>query len=259
MGHNRLGSLPNTKPWNRVVEHIAEGDDAPTVALATSNAAAKGLQAGSKDAGIARVIFLLARSFHAAKFNNFQQRLLEETLVVTPNPTLVEFTTAFAKALQTWHSLNPGCRTDLSEMATLAALETLTKRIGERTGELFATDNSLQRAMAECATLTGFAAFGHEFYGRFLRRFLLYHLSRELSHHIGGNQRFADQAEYSTFLEELAVHCGEASLIVRDFVGGWYHKSKFTTGLSFASARGFSQRCLEKLTKEILNRRTTGV
>jgi hypothetical protein len=61
MNNSRLGTLPNTRPWQRIVSHNAEGASAAVVAGATSAAAVGGLERGRFDPTFAGVASAGAR------------------------------------------------------------------------------------------------------------------------------------------------------------------------------------------------------
>ena len=103
----------------------------------------------------------------------------------------------------------------------------------------------------DLSTKTGFSSLTHDFFSRFMQRYLTYHLSRELAVHVGPNQRFRDPSEHTQFLEQIAIHTRQAALIVRDYAGGWYSKSKYETGISKDSARRFAAYSLIKLRDEL--------
>jgi len=103
----------------------------------------------------------------------------------------------------------------------------------------------------DLSTKKGFSTLTHDFFSRFMQRYLTYHLSRELAQHVGPNQRFRDPAEHTEFLEKIGTHTRQAALIVRDYAGGRYSKSKYETGISKASARKFAAYSLIKLRDEL--------
>ncbi len=254
MGTIRLGRLPDTRPWQKVVEHIASGANAAVVAGATSAAAVQGLLRGRRDRGVARAVYLLSHAAVAARKDDFSGALRKIGISIPAAPTLFDLTAGFTTAFQNWHLACPAKYTDLGEMAALAAAESLAACIGDRAQGLFPTGEEVQTAVRDFSTLNGFAAFGHDFFARFTRRFLLYHLGRELSQHVGGCGRFADPAAHTQFVADLDTHCREATTIVREFVGQWYNRAQFANGISEASARGFSAKGLEKIQNELARR-----
>lgn len=254
MGHNRLGTLPDTRPWRNVVGQIADGASTAAVAGATSTAAVKGLLRGQADRGVAHVVYLLARIALAARQPGFADNLGKLGVRVPAEPSLYDLTAAFSSAMRTWYSAGATRRTDIGDMAVLAAAESLTACIGERLPGLFEAGEEVRRTVRDFSTKNGFAALGHEFFSRFTRRFLLYHLGRELSQHVGGNGRFADHSAHTGFVTDLGIHCREAALVVRQFCGGWYDKAMFEKGITERQAQGFSAKCLDKLRRELANR-----
>lgn len=255
MGHNRLGSLPNTKPWRRVIAHIAEGDSVETVAGAASQAAINGLKRGANDPGVTHLVFLLARAAVAARHLNFATALGGVGIFVPPNLGLFNFTSALTAAMRNWYENHLGTHTDLAEMAVLAGAETVTHIVGERVPGLFPTGQDFHNTVRTFATKMGFAHLIHEFFARFIRRFLLYHISRELSQHVGGNSRFADVNAHNAFLADLATHCHEAAWIVRTYSGEWYDKARFEKGITEQQTQAFTAYCLrEKLANELIRR-----
>lgn len=150
------------------------------------------------------------------------------------------------------HFRRKGGRTDIGEMAQLAAIESLTSLVGQRSKSLFGTTPAeVQKAVHDFSTKKGFSTLAHDFFSRFTQRFLTYHLSRELSNHVGGNGRFADPSEHTQFVRLIETHCRETAVIVREFSGGWYSKANFEDGISESKARNFVNYALTKLRREL--------
>lgn len=255
MGHNRLGSLPDTRPWRAVVGLIADGASAAAVAAATSAAAVDGLERGQHDRGVAHAVFLLARTALAARQPDFARGLGSVGVHCQADPPLFTLTAALAAAMRDAARARRSPRTDLGEMAALAATETVAAAVGDRVAGLFPSGGDVRRAVREFATRNGFAALAYEFFARFTRRFLLYHLGRELSQHVGGAGRFADHAAHTAFVVDLDTHCREAALVVRAYAGGWYDKARFERGITEHQARRFAAYCLGgKLRPELARR-----
>jgi len=132
MGHIRLGDLPRTRKWSQVVGLIEGGAGTAQIATATINAAEKGLSSAAKDKGVIETIWLLTKLPLCARAENFAEALRDCGLSVSDSPGLVEIVGAMTDAID---AKMPNCerRTDLGEMAQMAAAETLTQVIGERT------------------------------------------------------------------------------------------------------------------------------
>jgi hypothetical protein len=253
MGHQRVGALPDTEPWRKVVAYIADGEDVAAVAAATIRAAAAGLSLAREDPGCAYCVQLLDAVVQAARQDDFARALRDSGLDVPERADVFDVTAAFAEAAD-GYLRSCRLRTDPGEMAQLAALETLAALLGGRSDNLFgASVDEVARAARTLSTRAGFGTLAHDFLARFTRRFLVYHLSRELPLHVGGNGRFADPAEHNEFLDRLEVHCREAAAIARDFAADWYSKahSPAGAGVTPKTTRGFFAKALSKLRDEL--------
>jgi hypothetical protein len=251
MGHIRLGELPRTRKWAQVVELIKRDGDAPAIAAAALDAAEKGFQQAAEDEGLGRAAWLLTQLPLAARDENYLDRLRALGVTVDGAPGLAELVGAFTDAIDT-QMRRAGGRTDLGEMAQMAAAETLTKILGERSRSLFGTSpGDVQRELAALGTTKQFGTLARDFFGRLTRRFLTFFLSRELSNHVGGERRFASMAAHAEFNAALDLHCREASKIVETFAGSWFSKTNWERGISPEDARGFAWVALKKLRAEL--------
>jgi len=254
MGHIRNQYPPDTIKWRKVVAALAEGEDVGDVAAATTKAAQAGLELAKADKGLAHAVWLLAQLTHAARSENIAGELdrvgIDPGSCSSSAALIGGFSDAMDSFLSKTHS-----RTDIGEMAQLAACETIAKFVGDRSPNLFASGpDAVQIALRDLSKQKGFAELAHSFFGRFTERYLGYHLSRELSMHVGVNQRFADPSDHTAFLEKLGGHSHQVAAIVREFAAGWYAKSRYETGLSKASAKGFARYSITKIQAELQHR-----
>jgi hypothetical protein len=135
MGHIRLGNLPRTRKWQQVVALIEGGAGTAQIANATITAAEQGFKLAAEDKGLVETIWLLTQLPLAAKNDDFGQALQGVGLDISDSPGLMEVVGAFSDAIDK-KLTNNGGRTDLGEMAQMAASETMTKIIGSRTQSL---------------------------------------------------------------------------------------------------------------------------
>lgn len=251
MGHVRLGDLPRTRRWDQVVELIKSDGDTAQVAAASLIAAEAGLRQAANDDGVARVVWLLSQLPLAARNPNYVQHLTALGVDVAGAPGLVELIGAFTDAVDA-HVGRWGERTDLGEMAQMAAAETLTSILGQRTQSLFGTSSEdVRRELAALATTKQFGTLARDFFAGLTRRYLTFFLSRELSNHVGGNRRFANVTEHRDFNQALDLHCRQASRIVEEFAGGWFSKTNWEQGITPDNTKRFTAVALKKLRAEI--------
>lgn len=252
MGHLRLGDLPRTRKWQQVVGLIDNGAGAPQIANATIAAAEKGLNLAAEDAGLVETIWLLTQIPLAARSDNFAGALRNAGLDVSDAPSLLEVVGAFSDVVDQ-RLAKSGGRTDLGEMAQMAAAETISNVIGPRTQSLFGTTpEDIQRAFSQLATNRQFSIFARDFFARLTERCLDYFLSRAFAHHVGEQRRFTTLAQHAEFSKALKQHCYEASRIVEDFSGGWFSKTNWEKGgISRKEAAGFAHVAMRKMCSEL--------
>jgi hypothetical protein len=163
---------------------------------------------------------------------------------------------AFSSAVDRY-ARKEGPRTDLGEMAQMAAVESLVAMVGPALPSLFKPEpRDVQREIRRLATGDRFSSLARAFFARLTQRSLDYYLSRELANHIGVGERFADDAERAQFDDALERHCREASRIVEAFAGGWYGKNVYRgDGLTPDAVRRFAPVAFKKVLAELRKRR----
>lgn len=251
MGHIRLGKLPRTRRWKEVVDLVGGGASTAAVAGATLDAADKELSSAPSDAGVVRAFWLLTQLPDAARGDNLGEALRALGLQVSDAPTTTEIATAFTEAVDR-HVDAQRARTDLGEMAQMAAVETIAKTLQQRTVDLFgATPDDVKRELGKLATERQFGGLAREFFRRFSERFLTYYVDRELPRQVGADRRFPTAHERQQFGAALELHCQQASRIVESFAGGWYSKARFEQDLSEPRAARFVAYALKKIRLEL--------
>jgi hypothetical protein len=253
MGHIRLGKLPRTRRWDQVVALLHHGATAPQIARATIRAAETGLHGSADDIGLRESFWLLTQIPLAARSSSFGAGLRAAGMNVGDQPTLMEITSAFSEAIDSRLMHSSGHKTDLGEMAEMAALETLTLIAGNRASSIFATTpDDVRVVFAGLATVSQFGQLSRSFFARLTERSLGYFLSRELANHVGDDRRFATLAQKSEFEEAFRHHCNEAALIVEAFSGEWLSKTNYkNSSISRSDAAGFIHVAIRKMCDEL--------
>lgn len=252
MGHARLGRLPHTRKWRQVVGLIKEGAGTPEIATATLKAAEKHLKYPAED--LVHSFWLLTQIPLAARQDNFSDALRQIGIAVSEKPTLLEVVCGFTDAMDK-HLSQTGERTDLGEMAQMAAVESLNTLGLKPTRSFFnAEPEEVKKTLGEFSTRKNFGVLARDFFTRMTRRYLTYFLSRELSNHVGKDERFINIKEHSEFNAALEHHCRQASRIVEDFAGGWYSKANFEERLTPEESAKFIHIALKKIRGELAQR-----
>ena len=255
MGHVRLGRLPATRKWQQVVSLLARGAPLGQIAGASAEAAENSLEHARRDPALLQAFWLLTQIPLAARSPDFSGSLLRLGLSVSGSPSLMETVRAFSDAIDR-HVERRGGRTDLGELAQNAAAESLAALAGSDLPSLFGqTSEDVRRAIGKLAAPDQFATLARDFFARLTQRHLDYYLSREVSNHIGPDQRIASSDGHTAFNAALEQHCREASRIVEPFASGWFSKATFEGGITPEKAGTFIFRALRKIGRELRKRR----
>lgn len=251
MGHIRLGNLPRTREWIQVLDLVGGGAGTPKIALATMEASQKGLTEAAKDLGLVHAVWLLTQIPIAARTDDFAAGLRNLGLDVSGAPGLLEVVGAFTGAVDA-KLRRCGGRTDLGEMAQMAAAEALTSLTTNKTNSLFGTTpEDVQRAFRSFSSTTQFSSLAREFFSRLSNKYLGYFLSRTLSNYVGGNGRFKNLEKHTEFNAALAHHCRQATRIIEKFSGEWFSKNTYKGGITPEKAAGFVFVALKKIRSEL--------
>jgi hypothetical protein len=256
MGHVLMGPLPRTKKWIRVVELIHAGAGAAEVATATTAAAERWFEKAANDPGVVESVWLLMRLPLAARTDDFAEALLACGVRVSGEPGLVEIVGAATTAIDAAMPGNRG-RTDLGEMAQMAAAETLTAVVGGRLAGLFgAAPEDVQREFARLGTAKQFGVFARDFFARFTGRVLGFFLSKTLPDQVGDGKRFRTLAHQAAFTRALETHCREAAGILEAYAGDWLMKNNFEAEgqITRGMAAAFTGYAMTKMTAELRQR-----
>ena len=256
MGHVRLGVLPRTKLWNRVVEKLRLGAGVEAVAASVADAAETSLQTASKDPAFLHAFWLLTQIPLAARDPAFAEILRDLGVQVRDQASFMDLVAAITEAGES-HTRGRGHRTDLGEMAQMAAIETVTALVGPKLPSLFEPGpEELQRELGYFATGDRFGALAREFFARLTQRCLDYFLSRELNRHIGADERFADDTARARFDVALGWHCWEVSRVVEDLACEWYEQNVYLgDGLTPGSVGKFAPFAFKRIRTELRKHR----
>ena len=152
MGHIRLGRLPATKRWQQVVSLLAQGAPLERIAAASAEAAENSLAQANRDPALLRSFWLLTQIPLAARSPDFPTGLRSLGVEVSGSPSLMETINAFSAAIDEYVDQRGG-RTDLGELAQLAAADSLAAISGAELPSLFgATPEDARLAIGKLAS-----------------------------------------------------------------------------------------------------------
>lgn len=271
MGHHQLYGLRRSPAFKRAIALLgvgagglgAAGIDPGTleeIADATLDASDDGLERAKSDEGLGYCLYLMASLTRAATESDFATAIgqlgLPPPFAPEPTPgqpagsseyTVFDLVSGFSAAVDR-HLRETRSRTDIGELAQLAASESLSALCSQRAVTLWGTTReTVQQSLRGLATERGFGTLAHDFFARLSRRYLEYHLSRELSNHVGAGRRFATVSDHNAFLQQLDDYCRVATGAVRQFAGEWYGKHKWQQDITLRKTKGFAAHAVDKV------------
>lgn len=270
MGHHQYQALPRTPPFKRVIALLGEsaggGGTAGVgvgtleeVAAATLAASDDGLTRAKGDDGLGYCLYIMATIARASNERAFGEAMSiigislkdkskhDAAQLLSRDVTVFDLVSGFSATVDA-HLRESRNRTDISEMAQLSACESLSALCAKPTETLFGTTHdTVEQSLQKLGTQKGFATLAHDFFARLSRRFIEYHLSRELSNHVGPGRRFSGTAAHNKFLRQLDEHCRVTTGVVKQFAGEWYSKHKWQKDITARKTKAFAAHAVEKV------------
>ena len=247
MGHIRLGRLPKSARWSRIVGLMTEDGAADRVAAATVVAAEQHLREVAQDGSLTQAYWLLVRLMSASRARRLSDEL-SRIGVTAPNlGSSVAIIGALSDCLRSEVS-ESGTSSAAADYAALAFRRALMETVATQADSLFGgTVEDLERAFRSHSTERQFGEVSQKFFGDFAARFLTSALDREIPN------RLPTAGAASELLREIDLHARQSAAIVRDFAGEWLSKQGWQTGddIQREQAERFVAVALRKLRSEL--------
>jgi hypothetical protein len=255
MGHLRLGVLPKTRPWNRVVGLLDDKPlDTEAVASATIQAANQELEKLKGDPLLAYCFWLLTRVTWSARSDEFFSELQENGIDLAGSESALSLISSISDQVRK-QSTAYGGTTVFREMANSALKQALSETISVYTPNLFeSTLNDIQFACRKYSSKKQFGLLSRRFFSSFFDRYLRYFVDKEISNHIGPGRSIKSLQDEKIFTDALKLYAWQSSKIVEDYAAGWYSKQNWETegDITIADANRFMAYALEKFQTELV-------
>ncbi len=252
MGHERVGALPKTKHWVKVVKNIAafDGSEAQSrkIANQTLDNVRSKFESLQRDPNVRDAFRFLTEVAVSGARGNWASLQLPE------NPT--PFT--IAKALDKRISAQSGSP-EYAAIAKAAATDAIGNWYAQNTAQasLFGTAEENLQIWRNAGTAGGFCEIARVFFAKFTERYLNYFLEREasaVSRTI--EQRDVFQKQLRDQIDNVSRHAFETAKIAQSFAAGWYNrhaKDKVPTDDEIA---GFLTMAFGKLREDLRREKT---
>ena len=252
MGHVRLGTLPHTKRWKKVIDLVSNGADAAHVAAATIEASQKALTFVQGDVGFREAVQLLVEIGQAGSEKDPADHLAKVGIQLPTNPSVTDVALGISQALE--RRIDGASKhVEFAAKAKAALIGAVTEHLENRMGTLLdGTGEDACVGLRGVHTEKGFGELGRSFFSKLMDGCMNWFLSRTLSAHVGAEQRFATMNQLSQFEKALKTHCDESSVIVQDYCGEWFGKHRYQENgkISQKSIDGFGWFAVEKMRGE---------
>jgi hypothetical protein len=252
MGHERVGALPKTEPWARVVKNIADfsGDEEQSrrIANQTLDNVRTRFESIQRDPNVqAAFKFLTELAVSGAGGG-------PTSLQLPDNPTPFTVAKALDKAVR--------AQTGSSEYAAIAkaaATDAIGHWYAQNTAQasLFGTAEQNSEIWKKAGTAGGFCEIARLFFAKFTERYLNYFLEREasaVSHTI--ERRELLQQQIRDQIDAVSRHAFETAKIAQSFAAGWYNRHAKETVPTDEEIAGFLAIAFGKLREDLRREKT---
>jgi hypothetical protein len=226
VGHERVGALPRTKRWRKIVAELAKLPTAdvnvPELAIGTLECVRTRFREIHKDTGVQAACEFLAGLAASGAHAEPQSEWSDLSVDFTNNPSPLRI----AQALRTW----VGGHQDsleykiIAERAATDAIMTWHSRQREQ-GYLFGSSEDTANVWGRASNGAGFCELSRLFFAKFTERYLNYFLEREASAAlptIEDRDRLREQLHQH--VDQVSQHAFETAKITQSFAAGWYNR-----------------------------------
>lgn len=250
MGHTRLGVLPKTRRWKEVIGMLDTGADLQDIALASFCAAHSGLEQVPGDPGFAIVLTTVFKFIQAAQSSNARAALADAGFGIPHAAGALDYVGALRAKIDS--ALESGqIKSDTAEIAQNSFSSALLTAISSDLPSLFAASpDESAKAVSQSIKGQALKALMHEFYSDFTKRYLTYHLSRELPSHVGVEQYFTNLDSHAAFNSALDLYLRQTVRISDEFTPGWLGKTMYQGALDESSVQRYAHAAFKKIASE---------
>ncbi|MDY0258591.1 MAG: hypothetical protein RBR41_02865 [Desulfovibrio sp.] len=258
MGHTRIGRIPKSKSWEKIIELLnSSGDEAQrlskediaSIANDSILATEKGLIEASNDTGVYNAIFIVAKILEA-----IATKVESGEYYIDINKMADSREFAFEVHSRVRSFFVENCiSSDKSEIA----LRSISKSILEATAQkqLSLDGSGSGNELKKLASKNGFAEFGQRFIANYTYSYVNFFLSR-VSNYSVGRECIQNINQLSHFNAENQKHWNESSYIVRDLSGTWFAKKVFyEKDLTPQSVKSYLSLAFRKMSSEAKTQR----
>ena len=252
MGHERVGALPKTEPWRKVVKDIAsyngDAEQSRRIANQTLENVRDRFESIQRDPNV-RAAFKFLTELAVAGAGG------QTTAFQLPdNPTA--FT--IARALDSAVPAHTGS-SEYAALAKAAATDAIANWYAQnaRQPSLFGTAEQNSEIWKRAGTAGGFCEIARLFFAKFTERYLNYFLEREASAVSPTiERRELLQKQIRDQIDAVSKHAFETARITQSFAAGWYNRHAREAMPTDEEIAGFLAIAFGKLREDLRREKT---
>ena len=258
MGHERLGLLPKTKPWIRIVNELTssnlEKDKVSIVASQTIENVRNRLSKIDEDSGVIASFKFLVTLAVSTQFENPLSFLSDSAVDIGTNASPY----FIAKALNKYVERNISSL-EYGEIARTAAVDAISAWHDKNSRQLrmFDTDKNSVETWRGIGRGDGFCEISRMFFAKTTERYLNYFLERALSASVKTlEERDSLSRRFTEHVDVASNHAFETAKITQSFAAGWFNKYADQKIPSDIEIRSFLRIAFGKLREELRREET---
>ncbi len=253
MGHERVGVLPRTNPWRKIVADISgasvsEVELAKLAANTLTNVRSRFLNI-YKDSGVKAAFQFLISLTSSEKVEKSDLAVNYPEIDLTSNPSSFQL----SKTMYLWVESNSQSA-EYADIAKRSAADTIAiwSQQQKVQRKLFQKDENTLEVWRKASSGAGFCEVARIFFSKFTERYLNYFLEREASSVIPSvieRQNFSQNIR--DHIDTISKHAFETSKITQSFAAGWYNKYAKSEVPSDNHIEQFLSLAFEKVREEL--------
>lgn len=253
MGHDRIGFVPRTVKWQRVLSDINGYSvgvvDAGSVGRRVLENVRNRFDNIADDKGVnAAFTFLVAMAYSAKRGTaevDWMKRGIELPVEATEFQVAKHISRSVERNLES---------REYGEIAKASAIDTVAtwyKKYREEGEDIFGARKGPKEIWQQASDGSGFCEMSRIFLSKFTERYLNYFIEREAGAHLSDWDQIGRLREdLAANIDTLSKYAFETTKITQSFAAGWYNKNTREGLPSSRQIRGFLLTAFEKLREE---------
>lgn len=254
MGHERVGILPKTKPWNALLGQMVDLNSSESQVSSIASQTLKNVrhryETLFRDPVVIDIFIFLVAFSRACRFHDTQTQLKKSGISLPLYPSLLSVVKALRESVS-FHDAN----SEYGQLALAAAADAIGqwhKQHVTKQLHLFQSSPDFFESWRTLGHGAGFCELARLFFGRLTERYLKYFLDRAASATFQSiQQREHFQREIRFHLDAVSTHAFESAKITQSFAAGWYERHTREGIPDLKEVEGFLTVAFGKLRDEI--------